>query len=141
MTLNNLKFKNILGTLIFSALFISCSKDPITSLGEHNLKVKDPIEFESGLQFEITAVEDSRCPLEVVCVWAGEAVVTFNVSMGNKSEIIQLGKCIDPGELCKPSKIELLNHHFELIEVSPFPQADVEVKERDWVVRMSIEEL
>ncbi len=122
-------------------LILGCSKDTIFSLGEIDLKVKDPVEFDSGLNLEITKVDDSRCAVGVVCVWEGEALVTFDINYKGQSETIQLSKCNGETPRCKDSVVEKLNHRFRVIDVTPYPNIDVEVKEGDIVVRMNIEKL
>jgi len=127
----------ILGIL----LILSCSKDTIFSLGEIDLKIKDPVEFDSGLNLEITNVNDSRCAEGVICVWEGEALVTFDISYNGQTETIQLSKCNGEASQCKDSVVEKLSHRFQVLEVSPYPKIDVEVQEGDIVVRMKVEKL
>ena len=67
-------------------IFVACSGRELVSLGDHILKIEDNIEFESGLNLEITFVEDNRCPLDSTCVWTGEAVVTFNIEFQGNSK-------------------------------------------------------
>jgi hypothetical protein len=39
---------------------------------------------DEGLVIELTSIEDSRCPANVVCVWAGQAAVNVSATMQGK---------------------------------------------------------
>lgn len=67
------------------------SSSPTAALGQvahiNGLKVRP-----------ITVIEDSRCPIDVVCVWAGRIVVRSEVRGGSWHRILDL-------ELGKPQQI------------------------------------
>jgi hypothetical protein len=42
-----------------------------------------------GLEFT-TLAEDSRCPLNAACVWAGNARILVTVTLGNTTEVVEL---------------------------------------------------
>jgi hypothetical protein len=55
---------------------------PAARLGEaFTLAVGDARVFESGLLVQLLIVNDSRCPKDVVCVWAGELSPVLKVSL------------------------------------------------------------
>ena len=122
-------------------IFLSCNKTDLIPLGQVELNIKDPVEFESGLELEISDVNDSRCPLEVVCVWEGEALVTFDIQFDGQSESIQISKCNGESPQCKDSIVEKLGHRFHVLDVLPFPKIDVEVPDEDYVIIMQIQQL
>ena len=124
--------------LILLIFLASCSTTNESPLGEYTLKVKEPIEFDSGLKLEITLVEDSRCPLDAICVWAGEAVVTFNVEEGENQETLQLGKCGSTSPQCIAHTTDELDYRFSLLDVTPFPELDVEVDESELQIRINV---
>ena len=47
-----------------------------------------------GISFD-RVVEDSRCPTNVVCVWAGEAVIELTVTGADTSAVVRLS--LEPG--------------------------------------------
>ena len=52
----------------------------------------------SGLRIAFTeVVEDSRCPIDAICIWAGNAKVKITVAKGRKkAETFELNSNLDP---------------------------------------------
>ncbi len=44
----------------------------------------------------LSVVEDSRCPRDATCVWAGNAKIRIAVSKGSESRILELNTDLDP---------------------------------------------
>lgn len=58
------------------------------------LKINEQAKFSDGLSLALLEINDSRCPAEVVCIWAGELSVLFRViggAVGEQSKDIRLG--------------------------------------------------
>jgi hypothetical protein len=61
---------------------------------------------------------DSRCPMDVVCVWAGDGVVAVEVSLNGSSWV--------PGELhTDPQRppVEVGDYRIRLTELQPYPRS------------------
>jgi hypothetical protein len=61
---------------------------------------------------------DSRCPMDVVCVWAGDGVVAVEVSLNGSSWV--------PGELhTDPERppVEVGDYRIRLTELQPYPRS------------------
>ena len=71
----------------------------------------------------LAVVEDSRCPINAVCVWAGRLVVRAEVSGGNWRETRDF-------ELRKPQPIA--DGQMTLVEASPSKLADQLIYPRDY---------
>ncbi|MHA6697375.1 hypothetical protein [Chryseobacterium sp. A301] len=67
-------------------------------------------------------VGDSRCPLDVNCVWAGNVQIAVNIAVNdtkNDWRILSIGaKAL--------SKLEFEGYTFELVEVNPYPKTQLE---------------
>ncbi|WP_293913903.1 hypothetical protein [Deinococcus sp.] len=71
----------------------------------------------AGLAFELRHIVDSRCPVNVQCVWAGDAAVYFTVKM--------LGKPASELELhtgLAPKRVSVGGYSLAIGEVFPTPR-------------------
>ena len=66
-------------------------------------------------------VEDSRCPANVVCVWAGEVVIELTVTKADTSAVVRLS--LRPGRVAssQPSSEDI---SMRLISLEPYPGSD-----------------
>ena len=71
----------------------------------------------------LAIVEDSRCPINAVCVWAGRLVVRAEVSGANWRETRDF-------ELRKPQPIA--DGQLTLVEAAPSKMADQPIDPRDY---------
>lgn len=62
--------------------------------------------------------EDSRCPVDVVCVWAGDATVRISITGGVSSDTT-----IDLHTTLEPDSIEMGGATLELVQLHPNPTA------------------
>lgn len=87
----------------------------------------------NSLKFKIIEVNDSRCPSDVVCVWAGKADVTIKIE-SPVSETFVLSTL--------DNKIDTVgNYSFELIDVSPYPVSTKQIKTEEYKVTLNIKDL
>lgn len=79
-------------------------------------------------------VEDSRCPLNVECVWAGNAKVQIGVAAGSgPTEAVTLNTFLDP------RYADWHGVRITLLDVKPQPLAGVTVKPEDYSVTLRFE--
>ncbi len=51
----------------------------------------------SKLTFKLITVEDSRCPADVDCVWAGNAIVKISIAKGKSAaKMFELNTALEP---------------------------------------------
>lgn len=81
------------------------------------------------------AVEDSRCAVDVVCIWAGEVAVTLEVGRGD-DETVQLRLLHRPGRQPEPERA--LDHELRLLAVEPLPREGVTPDRDEWVATLEI---
>ena len=79
-------------------------------------------------------VEDSRCPIDVVCVWEGNALVELGIRAGMGPTFpLQLNTAL------QPRAIEWNGVRVTLLEVQPAPRASQPTRPEDYVVRILVE--
>jgi hypothetical protein len=103
-----------------------------SSLGrEFNLKVGESTTVKrTGLRIRFAAVEnDSRCPSDVTCVWAGNAAVQLQLGTGKRSKTVTLNTSNSPSFV---GEVEYQGYKVKLIGLSPYPRSDRKIAKRDY---------
>ena len=85
-----------------------------------------------GISFD-EVVEDSRCPANVVCVWAGEAVIELTVTEADTSAVVRLS--LRPGSHIKSPWVRVTNSQpgsedisIRLTSLEPYPGSDADTE-------------
>jgi hypothetical protein len=85
---------------------------------------------ESSVCFD-KVVTDSRCPVNVVCVWAGEAIAGFTFRSGNNIPVSV--------DLQTGTKDTVINgYNFSFPDLLPYPQTEHQVQPADYIARIII---
>lgn len=76
--------------------------------------------------------EDSRCPENAVCVWAGNARVSLTLRDGTNSSAAELNSTLEPHAVTR------WGYTFRLVDVRPNPRAGQRIAAAMYVVRLSV---
>ena len=87
------------------------------------------VEFD-GITMEFSGIEDSRCPSDVICVWEGQAILTFLIYDDTENHAITYatGKVLTAYH--GPYEIKLL-------EIQPYPTSTKDISE-EYIATLSI---
>ena len=117
---------------------ISCQKETIPenfSLGEEvDFKVgTENKSAEYNVKFTITNVQDSRCPIDVECIWQGEAEIEIKFDSPFQETIVlsTYDDLIDT----------VGNYSIKLLNVSPYPISTETIELKDYTIKLKIESL
>lgn len=89
-----------------------------------------------GLRVRFTAVaNDSRCPADVTCVWAGNAEVQIEAEAGGSRERLKLNT---HGGDKFPKKSRHRQYSIGLVSLSPHPRTDSKTGAADYVATLVI---
>lgn len=69
----------------------------------------------------VELVEDSRCPVDVDCVWAGNAKIKVRVTKNGRSKILELNTM---GRIAPP---EFGGYKFKLMGLTPQPRSNIRI--------------
>ena len=87
---------------------------------------KDCSEFESKTDHVSVCldslIEDSRCPVNAVCIWQGTAIAKFSVTVNDRQQPITLSTFSLPGF---PSDTILMGYKIEFVNLLPYPEVNV----------------
>lgn len=128
--------------IILAIILISCEKENAPDsfpLGiENEFKINDVYHSsDNSLKFSITEINDSRCPSDVECIWAGKADVTIKL----ESPVSESFVLSTLNNALYSSKDTVGNYSFQLIDVSPYPVSTQIIKFEDYKVTLKIEKL
>ena len=118
--------------------FISCDNEPVPdsfSFGlENDFKINGEYHsVDNSLKFKITEINDSRCPSDVVCIWAGKTDVKIEVESPVTGTIV-LSTYDNPVDTVG-------NFSFKIIDVLPYPISTKTIQLEDYNVTLKIVEL
>jgi hypothetical protein len=90
--------------------------------------------FDNSVRIVFRAVEeDSRCPVNVTCVWAGDAAIRLDVAMSGT----HTGALVLHSHL-QPKSGDIGGYVIELVEVAPSRRDPDDVRPTDYSVRLVI---
>lgn len=98
-------------------------------IGTEKQIVKDKL----ALRF-LDMVEDSRCPRDVQCIWAGNAKIKVQISKpGGQPKIFEMNTSLDP------QSILVEGYTIKLIGLTPEPASNIRIRKDGYVATFSVE--
>ena len=80
----------------------------------------------------VAVTEDSRCPRDVTCIWAGEVKVQF--------EIQESAKIASPVEILEGGNSVVGAYRVTLVRVEPAPRSTARIAPQDYRATIAIDE-
>lgn len=100
-----------------------------------DLRVGASATLPDGVKVRFDAVtSDSRCPLDAICVWAGEAVVAVSLLQTTGAQV-QRELRTTPGA----SEATYPAHIVRLVALAPYPRSTELVRPADYVATLSVD--
>jgi len=136
--------KFIFSIALFSFAFFACDKEPnptkTIDLNEaFTLAINQTAELSTdGMKITLLDItEDSRCPTNVECIWAGRVVAEFKVEKGDESFIRSLTD--NPAnDAALSTSFEAFGHLVNFVEATPYPDGST-IDKDDYLVKIIIE--
>ena len=75
---------------------------------------------------------DSRCPIDAVCVWAGDAEIALRIEQGTQAAVAALHTMLEP------KKTEWNGYTIALVSVSPAPKASSSIDPKDYRAQLLV---
>jgi len=80
----------------------------------------------------ISLVEDSRCPTNANCVWAGNAKIQIKVSKGKESKTFELNTKLEP------KIVMFAGYEIKLTDLNPKPATNIRISRNGYTATFSI---
>ncbi|MGH9946624.1 MAG: hypothetical protein ACRD6X_05430 [Pyrinomonadaceae bacterium] len=94
---------------------------------------KSKIESSTKIKVEfVEMMEDSRCPADVNCIWAGNAKIKIVVSKNGNEKTIELNSGIANKDNC------FAGYNFKLEKLTPEPRSDIRIDKNGYVATISM---
>lgn len=88
------------------------------------------------LRIRVVAIEDSRCPQDVNCVWAGNAKVTIKVTNRNgRTETFDLNTSVDV------KSIRFGGYEISLGRVTPYPRSNIRINPNGYTASFTVRKI
>jgi hypothetical protein len=91
---------------------------------------------EISIKFE-ELISDSRCPVDVICVWEGDAELRFAFS--NTVETIKFNLHTAGNYFTKDTVV--LGYHIKLLDLYPYPHSKKEVSKNSYEAKIIIDNI
>jgi hypothetical protein len=84
----------------------------------------------------ISVVEDSRCPINARCVWAGNAKIKIAVSKGKAA-----ARTVELNSSLKPDSITIYGYEIKFVDLSPHPGENVKMVAMPKMATLSVKKV
>jgi hypothetical protein len=111
--------------------------EPQVKIGQEFLvKVGQQIKIGDDVRVKFVAVpEDSRCPSDVNCVWAGNAVVTVEFTEGQCTTTLRLNTHQSPQT---PEDPKVGPYRVKLVKLDPYPRSTQKISAGDYAATLIV---
>jgi hypothetical protein len=129
--------------LFYSILFFSCAEDSDcldASVGEEIIiQVFETATYcNENLSITFNAYpNESRCPSNITCVWAGFVEAELLVNLEGKDTVLKLST--EPNVSDIPVQATVRDYSIKLIDVIPYPATNVRIDPNQFKVILSVE--
>ncbi len=79
----------------------------------------------------VEMVEDSRCPADVECIWAGNAKIHLEVKQRGRTEMVTL-------EMMNATAVVIGGYSFKLTELTPVPRSNVRIDPSKYIATIDV---
>lgn len=127
-------FLGLILTLIFGGAAVAASAQTAQQVSLRLNKQK--MVTRDRLKIKFVAVEDSRCPQDVTCVWAGNAKVTVKIiDRRGKSETFELNTNLEA------KAVRFAGYEIKLINVTPYPRSNIRINPNGYTAKFTVTKL
>jgi hypothetical protein len=132
---------SIIGVVAFATLIAGCAAHPAQPsrpLGQpFDLKAGTSAVLADGLRLTFDRVRaDSRCPLDALCIQAGEAIVVLTLSQSAAAQVEQELRTTPAF-----SEATYLSYVIKLMALAPYPRSTQQIRPEDYVATLTVDRL
>lgn len=126
-------FLSLILTLVFSG-FVSAKTQ--TNVETKVLINKQKIVTKDKLTIKfVSLIEDSRCPTDTNCIWAGNAKIKVQISKGKSAQTFELNSNLEP------QNVEFAGYQIKLVALDPKPALNIRINRNGYTATFSVVKL
>lgn len=100
---------------------------------EVSVKINSEAPAKGGIRVKfVELVDDSRCPTDTNCVWAGNAKIRVRVTRNGRSKVLELNSNMDPRNPV------FAGYSFRLAGLTPEPRSNIRINRNGYVATIEI---
>lgn len=139
--------KSILYIIIISGPIFHFCTENVTDPNENTFLLSDTLlvnyqqvytnsENSISIKFD-SLISDGRCPLDVICVWEGDANLRF--ALNNSLQTVKFNLHTAGNYFNKDTV--LLGYHIQLLDVFPYPHTKIEFEKESYQAKIIIDKV
>jgi hypothetical protein len=98
------------------------------------LRAGEIAKLDDGLLIAFRRVSnDSRCPMDAVCVWTGDATVHLDVTVGRMA-----WNAAEVHTHVSPKAASFRDYEIRLVELAPYPQASQPIPAGEYIAKLEV---
>ncbi|MCE7990745.1 MAG: hypothetical protein HEP71_02145 [Roseivirga sp.] len=102
--------------LVLVLCFTACSDDTVEFGSVVELRADEQVVMADNTVVSLTAINDSRCPTSVDCIWEGRAEVVLLITRESGEQEVALNDV-------EKASVIVDNYLIEFIELNPYPES------------------
>lgn len=100
---------------------------------EISVKINEESSARGGIRVKfLELVDDSRCPRDTTCIWAGNAQIKVRVKKNGRSKVLVLNSNIEP------KSAAFGGYTFRLVKLTPEPRSNIRINRNGFVATIEI---
>lgn len=101
-----------------------------------SVKINEVATAKGGIRIRfVEMVEDSRCPTDTNCVWAGNAKIRVKVTRNGRSKVLELNSNI------RPRSVVFAGYSFDLTGLTPEPRSNIRINRNGFVATIEVKKV
>jgi hypothetical protein len=127
-------FRRIAIVLMLAGCSTPTQPDRVPKDEPFDLRIGESVITTDDMRIRFDAVRsDSRCPMDAICVRAGEAVIALTLSRAGE---VPIGRELDTTPA--RSSATFLNFTITLSSLQPYPRSDRQIRPEDYVATLIV---
>lgn len=123
-------FSAFLLAFIFLASFAPVSAKPARQQGKVQI-YKEANLFGVRIKF-VDLIEDSRCPIDTQCVWAGNAKIKVQLTKNGRAKTVEMNTGTEP------RTIRFEGYEIKITKLTPAPASNIRIRKDGYVATFSV---
>lgn len=100
---------------------------------ECSVKINTEVVAKGGIKLKfIELVDDSRCPTDTNCIWAGNAKIKVRVTRNGRTKVLELNSNLEP------RASTFAGYRFRLVGLTPEPRSNIRIDRNGYVAVIEV---